>query len=191
MLLSAYEQGIFPWYNEDDPVLWQSPDPRFVIFPERLHISRSMEKVLKRGVFRVEFDRDFSQVIKNCAAVERPGQDGTWITEDIVSGYTELYRLGWAHSAEAYLDGALAGGCYGVRLGRVFCGESMFSLAPNASKAAFLTLARRLFEDGAAFIDCQVYTSHLESLGGENIPRSEYLAMLRPLVSGARRQALF
>jgi leucyl/phenylalanyl-tRNA--protein transferase len=179
MLLSAYEQGIFPWYNPEDPILWQSPDPRFVIFPETLHVSESMRKLLRRGILTVCLDRDFSAVIRNCAEAERPGQDGTWITGDIIDAYTELHRLGWAHSAESYADGELAGGCYGIRLGRIFFGESMFAKKSNASKAAFLTLARLLFSDGVAFIDCQVHTGHLEKLGGQIIKRPGFLAMLR------------
>jgi leucyl/phenylalanyl-tRNA--protein transferase len=179
MLLSAYEQGIFPWYNPEDPVIWQSPDPRFVIFPEKLHISRSMEKVLRQGEFEIALDRDFARVIRACSSTKRPGQRGTWITADIIRSYTRLHKLGYAHSAESYQDGKLAGGCYGIRLGRVFFGESMFSKKSNASKAAFLRLARILFADDLALIDCQVYTGHLESLGGEEIGRNDYLAILR------------
>jgi leucyl/phenylalanyl-tRNA--protein transferase len=178
MLLSAYEQGIFPWYNPEDPVLWQSPDPRFVIFPEKLHISASMGKILKQGRFTITFDRDFPAVIKGCAAIDRPGQGGTWISGDIIAAYTELHRLGWAHSAESWLEGELAGGCYGIRLGKVFCGESMFARRSNASKAAFLSLAQRLFDDGVRFIDCQVPTEHLRSLGGQTMSRPEFLALL-------------
>ncbi|MCL2215282.1 MAG: leucyl/phenylalanyl-tRNA--protein transferase [Treponema sp.] len=179
MLLSAYEQGLFPWYNpETDPLLWQSPDPRMVIFPEDLHISRSMRKILEQGAYTVTFNRDFSSVISGCAAVGRPGQGGTWINRDIIAAYTELHSLGWAHSAEAYLDGELAGGCYGLVLGKVFCGESMFARKPNASKAAFLTFAQNLFANGAAFIDCQVPSNHLRSLGGREISRKDFLCLL-------------
>jgi leucyl/phenylalanyl-tRNA--protein transferase len=178
MLLSAYEQGIFPWYNPEDPILWQSPDPRLVIFPESLHISASMCTVLRNGEFEIAFDRDFGGVIHGCSEIERPGQAGTWITTDIIAAYTRLHQLGWAHSAEAYRQGRLAGGCYGIRLGRVFFGESMFARIPNASKAAFLTLARFLFADGAAFIDCQVPTRHLASLGGIEISRRDFLDLL-------------
>jgi leucyl/phenylalanyl-tRNA--protein transferase len=178
MLLSAYEQGVFPWYNEEDPILWQSPDPRFVLFPEKLHISTSMKKVFKQKQFEIAFDRDFSGVIRNCAAMDRPGQDGTWISADIIAGYTELHRLGWAHSAESYVDGELVGGCYGIRLGNAFFGESMFAKVSNASKAAFLTLAQSLFTDGVAFIDCQAHTEHLASLGGEEMRRRAFLTLL-------------
>ena len=179
MLLSAYEQGLFPWYSEGDPVIWQSPDPRFVIFPETLHISASMKKVFNRKQFDIAYDRDFHGVIAACSKMERPRQDGTWITADMIAAYTEIHRLGWAHSAEAYFEGKLAGGCYGIRLGNAFFGESMFSMKPNASKAAFLTLARFLFSDGVYFIDCQQHTSHMESLGGIEISRKEFLALLR------------
>jgi leucyl/phenylalanyl-tRNA--protein transferase len=179
MLLSAYEQGIFPWYNPEDPILWQSPDPRFVIFPEKLHISASMRRVFKKGEFELALDRDFPAVIAACAAMDRPGQDGTWITGDIIEAYTELHRLGWAHSAESYQDGELAGGCYGIRLGTVFFGESMFAKKPNASKAAFLSLAKLLFCDGVAFIDCQVPTEHLRTLGGEEMRRRDFLKLLK------------
>jgi leucyl/phenylalanyl-tRNA--protein transferase len=187
MLLSAYEQGIFPWYNPEDPILWQSPDPRFVIFPEKLHISASMAKTLKRGEYTVTFDRDFAAVISGCAEAERPGQAGTWITADIIRAYTELHRLGWAHSAEAYRDGELAGGCYGLRLGRVFFGESMFARKSNASKAAFISLARFLFAHGAAFIDCQVPTPHLGSLGGEELGRADFLGLLKETLAPRHR----
>jgi leucyl/phenylalanyl-tRNA--protein transferase len=184
MLLSAYEQGIFPWYNPGDPVLWQSPDPRFVIFPDRLHVSASMRKILNRGTFTVTFDQDFPAVIRGCAAAERPGQQEsgtalTWISDDIIAAYTELHRLGWAHSAESWQDGELAGGCYGLRLGKIFFGESMFSRRSNASKAAFLSLARSLFAEGVRFIDCQVPTGHLRSLGGEELSRRAFLRLLR------------
>ncbi|MDR3140017.1 MAG: leucyl/phenylalanyl-tRNA--protein transferase [Treponema sp.] len=184
MLLSAYEQGIFPWFNSGDPIIWQSPNPRFVIFPEKLHVSRSMRKVLRQKQFEVTLDRDFPGVISGCAKIYRPGQceqgpAGTWITPDIIEAYTELHNLGWAHSAESYRDGKLAGGCYGLRLGRVFFGESMFAREPNASKAAFLTLAALLFADGVAFIDCQIPSDHLRCLGGEEMERKDFLALLK------------
>jgi len=179
MLLSAYEQGLFPWYCEGEPVIWHSPDPRFVIFQGKLHVSRSMEKTLKQKVFAITIDRDFSGVIKECSQVKRHGQNGTWITADMIAAYTELHRLGWAHSAEAYCEGELSGGCYGVRLGNFFFGESMFSKVSNAGKAAFVTLARRLFEEGVCLIDCQQHTCLLESFGAKDISRKEFLALLR------------
>ena len=178
MLLSAYEQGIFPWYNPGDPVIWQSPDPRCIIFPDKLHVSSSMKKIFKQGIFEITFDKDFEGVIKGCSEMERRNQNGTWISNDIIEAYTELHRLGWAHSAEAWQDGELAGGCYGVLLGRCFIGESMFSKRVNASKAAFLSLAGVLFEHRVAFIDCQVPTKHLLSLGGEEMARGDFLELL-------------
>ena len=193
MLLSAYEQGLFPWYSEEEPVLWHSPDPRFVLFPEKLHISNSMMKILRQGKFSVHFDRDFAAVIGACSRIKRKGQNGTWITRDMEAAYLELHRLGWAHSAEADSNAGCdsgpegsaspAGGCYGIRLGNVFFGESMFSLVPNASKAAFITLAQFLFNDGVAFIDCQQHTRYLESLGAEDISRADFLALLRGALS--------
>ena len=179
MLLSAYEQGIFPWYNPGDPVIWQSPDPRCVIFPESLHISSSMRKIINSDIFEIKFNTDFAGVMEGCANTNRPGQGGTWITSDIIEGYTELHRLGWAHSAEAWQDGQLIGGCYGLLLGRAFFGESMFSKKSNASKAAFLRFAELLFARGLFFIDCQVPTNHLLSLGGQELSRKDFLKLLR------------
>jgi leucyl/phenylalanyl-tRNA--protein transferase len=178
MLLSAYEQGVFPWYGPGDPLLWQSPDPRMVIFPGKLHVSRSMQKIIDNNVFDISINKNFLAVIRGCAEKKRPGQDGTWISPDIIKAYTEMHRLGWALSAEAYCGGELAGGCYGIRIGKAFFGESMFALKPNASKAAFLGLAKFLFSDGAEYIDCQVPTGHLKSLGGEEMPRKEFLKLL-------------
>ena len=179
MLLSAYEQGLFPWYSEGDPVIWHSPDPRFVIFPEKLHVSASMKKILKHNDFLIVLDKDFPGVIASCSGIDRPGQGGTWLTSDMISAYTELHNLGWAHSAEAYFEGELVGGCYGLSLGNIFFGESMFSRKSNASKAAFLTLAQLLFDEGVRFIDSQAYTPHLESLGAVEIDRAEFIALLR------------
>jgi leucyl/phenylalanyl-tRNA--protein transferase len=179
MLLSAYEQGVFPWYNPEDPVIWQSPEPRFIIFPSTLHISQSMKKVLRGGEYEIALDRNFEAVIRGCAEADRPGQGGTWITADIIEGYTAMHRLGYEHSAEAWYGGELAGGLYGMRLGRCFFGESMFARRANASKAAFLTLARLLFDDGVTFIDCQAWTRHLASLGGIETSRKMFLRLLR------------
>ncbi|MDR3325080.1 MAG: leucyl/phenylalanyl-tRNA--protein transferase [Spirochaetaceae bacterium] len=182
MLLSAYRQGIFPWYNPEDPILWQSPDPRFIITPDTLHHSATMKKVLRRGDFEVRFDVDFPAVIRACSAARRPGQSGTWITGDMIGAYTELHRLGCVRTAESYDAGGLAGGCYGLLLGRVFFGESMFSRRSNASKAAFLSLAQRLFAGGVALIDCQVPSDHLRSLGGREISRKDFLRLIRILI---------
>jgi leucyl/phenylalanyl-tRNA--protein transferase len=179
MLLSAYRQGIFPWFNEDEPILWQSPDPRFVIFPQNLHVSTFMRKILKKKQFEISFDRDFHAVISACAAISRRGQHGTWISGGMIDAYTELHRLGSAHSAESWQDGCLVGGCYGVQIGAVFFGESMFSKKSNASKAAFLTFAGQLFANGTAFIDCQVYSDHLASMGGTALSRKDFLSLLK------------
>ena len=178
MLLSAYEQGLFPWYSEGEPIIWHSPDPRYVIFPEDLHISSSMKKIIKKGEFTVTFDRNFPAIIRACAEIFRPDQGATWITEDMINAYIEIHNLGWAHSSEAWKDGELVGGCYGLRLGNIFFGESMFSLKPNASKTAFLKLASFLFEDNVSLIDCQTHTYHLQNLGAREIPRDLYLALL-------------
>lgn len=178
MLLSAYEQGIFPWYNPDDPILWQSPDPRCIIFPEKLHVSASMRKIFKSGALCIKYDTAFTEVMKGCAETKRPGQNGTWITKDIIEAYTEMHRLGWAHSAETWSEGELVGGCYGVLMGKAFFGESMFSRKSNASKAAFLSLAEKLFKSGVDFVDCQVPTNHLLSLGGEEMSRKDFIALL-------------
>ncbi|GMO55392.1 MAG: leucyl/phenylalanyl-tRNA--protein transferase [Termitinemataceae bacterium] len=179
MLISAYKQGIFPWYNSEDPILWQSPDPRFVLLPQNLHISSSMKKVLRQNIFEIRYDYDFRAVIKGCQGIKRPGQDGTWITGDMLSAYCKLHDLGFAHCAAAYQNDNLCGGCYGVILGKVFFGESMFTWKANASKASFLSWAQKLFASGIAFIDCQVHTDHLESLGACEVSKPDFLKMLK------------
>jgi leucyl/phenylalanyl-tRNA--protein transferase len=178
MLLSAYRQGVFPWFGEDDPIIWQSPEPRFVLFTDRLRVSESMRKILRKDRFEIRLDADFASVIRACSSQSRAGQRGTWITRDMIEAYERLHEAGYAHSAEAYVDGRLAGGLYGISLGRVFFGESMFHLEDNASKAAFMCLALRLGEEGFGLIDSQARTAHMESLGGQEIPRAEYLRLL-------------
>jgi leucyl/phenylalanyl-tRNA---protein transferase len=173
-LKGAYKKGIFPWYD-GQIILWWSPDPRFVLFPEKLYVSKSMKHILKSNQFEFSANRNFKQVIHHCRNINRDGQNGTWITDDMEIAYTQLHQMGIAHSAEAWCNGELAGGLYGVRLGNIFCGESMFSLYPNASKFAFIRLVQLLQEEGVQLIDCQVYTSHLESLGAEMISRNQYL----------------
>ncbi len=177
-LLLAYRNGIFPWYGEDEPPMWWSPDPRFVLFPEELKVSKSMRQVIGRGEFEFRVDTAFTDVIQNCRAVKRKGMDGTWIGEDVVDAYTAMHHLGYAHSAEAWKGGALAGGLYGVLLGKVFFGESMFSRETNASKFAFIKWIELLEEQGIVLIDCQVYTSHLASLGAGMISRADFIAIL-------------
>jgi leucyl/phenylalanyl-tRNA--protein transferase len=183
-LLAGYRRGIFPWYSEGQPILWHSPDPRFVLLPGRLHVPRSLEKVLRRGTFDIRADTAFAEVLRACAAAPRPGQDGTWITPEMHAAYVTLHRLGHAHSVEARKDGELVGGLYGVAVGRVFFGESMFTLAPDASKAAFVTIARALFDAGCLLIDCQVETEHLARFGAADVPRRRFLQLLAPAVHG-------
>jgi len=177
-LIEAYKKGIFPWFSEGDPIIWWSPDPRFVLFPEEIKISKSMKQELRRRTFTITADTAFEQVIQECRK-PRKHETGTWITGEIVKGYTELHKEGFAHSIEAWRDGELAGGLYGVSLGRCFFGESMFTKETNASKAAFIMLAEKLKELDFDLIDCQVYTAHLESLGAEEIPRDEFCAILK------------
>ena len=174
----AYRSGIFPWYNEGSPVLWWSPDPRFVLFPDKLRISKSMMQVIRKGEYRFSINEAFSQVIHACKMQYRTGQSGTWIGEDMEVAYNQLHSLGLAHSAECWRGDELVGGLYGIRLEKVFCGESMFSTASNSSKFAFINYVHYLKVEGIQLIDCQVHTEHLESLGAEMIPRIEFLKYL-------------
>lgn len=176
-LLLAYRSGIFPWFGPQQPVLWWSPDPRLVLFPESLRISRSLSKALRRNDLAVTMDTAFSQVVEQCAA-RRPGQSGTWITPEMRTAYQQLHAQGYAHSVECWQKDTLVGGLYGVAVGRIFFGESMFTRVNDASKVAFVTLVQRLQEWGFPMIDCQVYTRHLESLGATSISRSEFLRVL-------------
>ncbi|HJK98760.1 MAG TPA: leucyl/phenylalanyl-tRNA--protein transferase [Polyangiaceae bacterium LLY-WYZ-14_1] len=186
-LLLAYGQGIFPWPVERLPLLWFSPDPRFVLFPQEVRVPRSLRRSIRRGTYRVVADQAFDQVITACAEVPRPGQDGTWITDELLDGYVALHELGYAHSIEAWDadSGRLVGGLYGVSLGRAFFGESMFARAPDASKVAFVTLVGNLAARGFHFIDCQVETDHLARFGARNVPRDAFLAGLRAAVAAA------
>ncbi len=181
-LLLAYRSGIFPWYNEGDPPLWWSPDPRFVLHLERLKVSHSMSAILKKNTFEYRFNTAFRDVIEACASVRRNYGAGTWISPEMMAAYTRLHELGFAYSAESWQDGKLVGGLYGIRIRRIFFGESMFSHVSNASKAAFVRLVHALKEDGVRLIDCQMPTPHLESLGAEPMPRAEFLTLLRELV---------
>ncbi len=178
-LVLAYSQGIFPWPHRDLPLLWFSPDPRFVLRFDQVHIGRSLRKRLKSQPYEVRVDTAFERVIDACATAPRPGQDGTWITSEIRQGFCALHRLGLAHSIESYRDGELVGGLYGVALGKSFCGESMFSHADDASKIATVALLGNLCALGFHFVDCQVYTEHLARFGAESWPRSAFLAALR------------
>jgi leucyl/phenylalanyl-tRNA--protein transferase len=177
-LLLAYRSGIFPWYIDDLP-LWWNPDPRFVLAPSQLYVSKSMKQVLNRNIFEFAINQHFEEVIINCKTTTRPGQDGTWINDDVVEAFTELHRLGFAHSFESIQDGKVVGGLYGIRLGNIFFGESMFSHVSNASKAAFIQAVHHLQKDGVVLIDCQIHSEHLESLGAQFIPRSVFLQILQ------------
>jgi leucyl/phenylalanyl-tRNA--protein transferase len=182
-LLDAYRHGIFPWYSEGQPILWWSPDPRLVLFPGELKVSRSLARRLKKEDYQVRFDSSFRDVMLACATAQRPDQDGTWIMPAIVEGYTALNELGYAHSAETWINGELAGGLYGVAIGGVFYGESMFHRTTDASKIAFAYLVRRLQQQGFGLIDCQMHTPHLQRFGAREIPRSEFAARLAELVN--------
>jgi leucyl/phenylalanyl-tRNA--protein transferase len=185
-LLRAYRQGIFPWYSLGQPILWWSPDPRTVLFPESIRISRSLRKILRRGDFRITMDRAFATVVQRCSE-PRGSEPGTWITPEIKQAYCRLHELGFAHSVESWHGSELAGGLYGVALGRVFYGESMFSRVNNASKAALVGLTRHLEHWGYRVIDCQMYTDHLASFGAEEIAREGFMELLDTYCSLAGR----
>lgn len=177
-LFLAYSKGIFPWFNDDEIPMWWCPDPRFVLFPDELKVSKSMQQLLKRNTFDFRINTSFSEVIYQCRQTKRKDQDGTWITNDIVEAYTQLHHLGYAHCAETWLGGKLVGGLYGIRMGNIFFGESMFSLESNASKFAFLNYVQQLQTEGVVLIDCQVYTPHLESLGARMIAREDFMGII-------------
>lgn len=177
-LLNAYQQGIFPWYSEGEPILWWSPDPRCVLFPEKLKISRSLKKTLRKQLFKISMDTAFEAVMRACAE-SRPNQQGTWISEDMLQAYVRMHQLGFAHSVECWQDEQLVGGLYGMAIGKVFFGESMFSRKTDASKVALVYLCDYLIEHGFKLIDSQIYTPHLESLGAELIPRPQFAELLK------------
>lgn len=177
-LMCAYRRGIFPWYNEGEPIIWYSPPERMVLFPDDLKVSKSMEKVLKSTNFRISFNEHFKEVIYHCKSIDRPGQKGTWITQEMQKAYIELHELGYAKSVEVWLEDRLVGGLYGIDLGHIFTGESMFSLVSNASKAAFIYLTDFLNERNYLLLDCQVYNEHLSSMGAVEIPRDVFMHYL-------------
>jgi leucyl/phenylalanyl-tRNA---protein transferase len=185
-ILAAYRQGIFPWFSPGEPILWWSPDPRMVLFPAEFKLSRSLRKTLRTGGYEVRLDSDFAGVIGACAHTPRPGQPGTWITPAMRRAYLQLHELGWAHSVETWRDGELVGGLYGLAIGRMFYGESMFSRQTDASKIAAAHLARFLESRGFGMVDCQMRTDHLASLGAREIPRPEFLARLSALCADGR-----
>ena len=178
-LLIAYRMGIFPWYNPGDPILWWSPDPRMVLYPSNLHVSRDMRRILRKQIFTVTYDQDFAGVIQGCQEVVRKGQTGTWITDDMKNVYETLHHRGYAHSVEVWHNGQLVGGLYGVSLGACFFGESMFSRESNASKTGFITFVRHLSQMGFELIDCQVYNDHLARLGAKEVARNRFLKELQ------------
>ncbi|WP_156306219.1 leucyl/phenylalanyl-tRNA--protein transferase [Sphingobacterium endophyticum] len=175
-LMLAYENGIFPWYNEDSPILWYAPLERFVLSPSKLKVSKSLKQILRTSKYNVTYDRNFPEVIRSCAVIPRKNQDGTWIVEDMQEAYIELHRAGYAHSIEVWENNLLVGGLYGVQVGKVFCGESMFSKVSNASKIALVFLAKNF---GLELIDCQIPSEHLTKLGAVTIPQKDYLLILK------------
>jgi leucyl/phenylalanyl-tRNA--protein transferase len=174
----AYTSGVFPWFNEGEPILWWSPDPRMVLFLDELIVSKSMRNVLNRNQFKVTFNQNFLEVISNCQKIKREGQNGTWISNEMIDAYSQLHKEGMAKSVEVWQDEVLVGGLYGIDLGHVFCGESMFSKVSNASKVAFIALVESLKERNYKLLDCQVYNPHLESLGCREIDREEFMYIL-------------
>ncbi|WP_324301953.1 leucyl/phenylalanyl-tRNA--protein transferase [Galbibacter sp.] len=183
-LIEAYSEGIFPWFDHGSLIMWWSPDPRMVLLPSEVKVSKSMRKILHRQVFRVTYNTAFDKVIKHCATTSRKGQDDTWITPEMIHAYTLLYQRGIAKSVEVWYNDLLVGGLYGLDLGHVFCGESMFSLMSNASKVALVTLARNLEEQKYRLIDCQMYTDHLASMGAREIPRKDFIKILKSSTTG-------
>jgi leucyl/phenylalanyl-tRNA--protein transferase len=189
-LLAAYRQGVFPWYSEGDPILWWSPDPRMVLIPEEFKISRSLAKTLRNKPYEIRFDTAFAEVLSDCAQA-RPDQPGTWITAEMREAYHRLHRLGHAHSVETWIDGKLSGGLYGVAIGAMFFGESMYTHTRDASKIAFAALVHLCTKQGIRLIDCKMHTSHLASLGAREIPRSEFSRRLVELINYARPAGLW
>jgi leucyl/phenylalanyl-tRNA--protein transferase len=181
-LLTAYQSGIFPWFSEGEPLLWWSPDPRMVLFPQDYKVSKSLAKCLKKNDYEVKFNTQFRQVMEACAQTNRPDQDGTWITSDIIEAYCELHQLGYAHSAETWVDNTLVGGLYGVLINKMFYGESMFHHVTDASKIAFAHLVDYLKGKEVGMIDCQMNTKHLASLGAKEINRTEFMTKLNRLI---------
>lgn len=176
-LLNAYRSGIFPWYNDQDPILWWSPDPRFVLFTDKLHISKNTHKLLRKKPYRVTFNQNFYEVITCCASTPRKEQEGTWIHPEVIQAYYELHQRGFAHSVEVWEQDTLVGGLYGIKLNHVFCGESMFSLRNNASQYGFITFLQQYPE--ITLVDCQIHSEYLEKMGAEHISRADFLQIIR------------
>jgi leucyl/phenylalanyl-tRNA--protein transferase len=186
-LLLGYANGIFPWYSAGQPIFWFSPDPRYVLYPAEIHVGRSLRKRIRREDYEIRLDTAFADVIRACRQKQRPGQRGTWITDDMEAAYNTLHEMGYAHSAEAWRDGELVGGLYGVGLGNLFSGESMFTHASDASKIAFVWLTRQLQRWGTEVIDCQIHTAHLERFGAQELSRQHYLELLQTIIHAPTR----
>lgn len=176
-IMTAYTKGIFPWYNKNDPILWWSPNPRLILELDDFKVSKSLQKTINKGIFEIKFDTNFRQTMIECANI-RKNKEGTWILDEVIDAYEKIHKMGFAHSFEAYFDGELVGGGYGINVGNIFCGESMFSKKSDASKVALYYLTKRLKDKGFKLIDCQIPSTHLESLGAKKIPRKEFLELL-------------
>lgn len=174
-IIKAYMNGIFPWYNMDDPILWWSPNPRLILYPKKIKISKSLKKTINKNIFEIKFNTNFAKVIKNCSKLNRKNQKKTWILQEVIDAYISLHKMGFAHSFEAYFEGELVGGGYGIIIGDIFTGESMFSLKDDASKVAFYWLCQKLDKNGFNFVDCQIPSEHLKSLGAVEISRDNFL----------------
>ena len=181
-LILAYKSGIFPWFEEGEPIFWYSPYPRMVLFLDEFEVSKTMRNILNRNIFKVTFNQNFREVILNCQKIKRNDQNGTWITNDMIEAYCKLHKMGIAKSVEVWQNDELVGGLYGIDLGHVFCGESMFSKVSNASKVAFIALANQLKKGNYNLLDCQVYNEHLESLGCREIEREDFMKILKPTI---------
>ena len=177
-IIRAYANGIFPWYNEDDPILWWSPNPRLILELDEFKVSKSLKKTINKNIFEIKFDENFKQTMLECKKINRINQNSTWILDEVVEAYYEIHKMGFAHSFEAYFNGELVGGGYGINIGNIFCGESMFSKKTDASKVALYYLVQRLKEKGFSLIDCQIPSSHLKSLGAKTISREKFLKLI-------------
>lgn len=186
-LITAYAHGIFPWYNSDEPILWWSPNPRLIMELDEFKISKSLQKTLNKNIFEIKFDENFTQTMIECKKIYRPTQDGTWLQDELIEAYTHLHELGYAHSFESYYNGELVGGGYGLAIGDMFCGESMFAKKSDASKVALYYLVQRLKEKGFSLLDCQVPTPHLESLGAKSISRDDFLERLKKSIENCKK----
>ncbi len=185
-LITAYTHGIFPWYNKSDPILWWSPNPRLVLDINELKISKSLQKTINKKIFEIKFDTNFEQVMKECSKIPREGQDGSWILPEVIEAHTKLHEMKFANSFEAYYDDKLVGGGYGINIGNIFCGESMFAKKSDASKVAFYYLVQRLKSNGFKYIDCQIPTPHLESLGAKKISRDKFLYLVKESINNPK-----